>query len=54
MAVMSQKVNLSFEVAPAKKEQFLKESSQSKAIDQLMQRAAKNMRNLTERTIVRK
>lgn len=43
MAVMSQKVNLGFEVAPGKREQFLKESAQSKGFETVMLRAAKNI-----------
>ena len=49
MAVMSQKVDLGFEVAPGKQEQFLKESAQSKNFEAVMLRAAKNIRGFGKR-----
>ena len=54
MAVMSRKVNLGFEVAPDKREQFLKASSESNAFERAMARAAKNIRNFDSRTVKRK
>ena len=54
VAVMSQKVNLGFEVAPEKKEQFLRETSASGAVDRVMARAAKNIVGFEKRTVKRK
>lgn len=54
MAVMSQKVNLGFEVAPEKKEQFLRDASTSKAFDRVMSRAGKNIADFQDRTVKRK
>lgn len=54
MAVMSQKINLGFEVAPEKKDQFLKTASSSKAFERVMSRAAKNIRGFETRTVKRK
>lgn len=54
MAVMSQKVNLGFEVAPEKKESFLKAASTSKALERVMLRATKNISGFETRTVKRK
>ena len=54
MAVMSRKVNLGFEVAPEKKEKFLKASSESNAFERAMARAAQNIPNFGKTTVKRK
>ncbi len=54
MAVMSRKVNLGFEVAPEKKDEFLKESSESSAFERAMARAAKNIPNFDKHDVKRK
>ena len=54
MAVMSQQVNLGFEVAPEKKEQFLREASSAKSFDRVMSRAVKNIVGFEKRTVKRK
>ena len=50
----SRKVNLGFEVAPEKKEKFLKASSESNAFERAMARAAKNIPNFGKTTVKRK
>ena len=54
MAVMSRKVNLGFEVAPDKREQFFFFFFESTAFERAMARAAKNIRNFDSRTVKRK
>lgn len=54
MAVMSQKVNVNFEVAPDKREQFLKEAESSKSFTNIMLRATKNIDGFKVRTVKRK
>lgn len=54
MAVMSRKVNLGFEVAPGKTEEFLKASSESNAFERAMARAAKNIPNFDKHDVKRK
>ena len=54
MAVMFRKVNLGFEVAPGKTEEFLKASSESNAFERAMARAAKNIPNFDKHDVKRK
>ena len=54
MAVMSQNVNLGFEVAPEKKEKFLRDAATSKAFERVMLRAGKNIADFEKRAVKRK
>lgn len=54
MAVMSKKVNLGFEVAPEKREQFLKGAAASHAFTNVMSRAARNIPGFSKREVKRK
>lgn len=54
MAVMSKKVNLGFEVAPEKREQFLKGATASSAFTEVMARAARNVPGFGKREVKRK
>ena len=54
MAVMSQKVDVGFEVAPEKKEKFLKETAASTAFARIMERANKNVGGFRDREVERK
>lgn len=54
MAVMSKKVNLGFEVAPEKREQFLKGAAASSAFTDVMSRATRNISGFGKREVKRK
>lgn len=51
---MSKNVNLVFEVAPNKKDDFLKASAESRAFELAIERASKNVPNFRDRTVKRK
>lgn len=54
MAVMSKKLNLGFEVAPEKQEQFLKRVASTRACADAMARAKKNIPGFDKREVKRK
>lgn len=54
MAVMSKKLNLGFEVAPEKQEQFLKRAASTRACADAMTRAKKNIPGFEKREVKRK